>query len=340
MKKYLAYLKTRETPEGVVSYGLGDWMAPGGRSVSNVEGAIYVLDAEILYEATKLLNSTDAAFYKAEYDRVKSAYNRKHYDQDKKIYIPSSQANLAMPLAFGIVPEADRKAVMEQLLKVIANPVAIVDSSRNAKPGEFGPALPDHITTGDIGTTYLWRTLGDAGQADLVQKMIMQEERPSYWSMVKYGFTTLPENWNYPKTRSHNHDMYAGIFEWFFRSLGGISMAKPGFKEISLKPEFPSGLESVTTSAGSVRGLIRSSWTNRNGRVNWKITVPVNSTARIYIPYRADRAISEGEKRIWANGSAIGMVAGIKLKGLETDADSGMQYIVWTVGSGNYDLQW
>ena len=41
MKAYLAYLKTKEV-NGVVKYGLGDWMAPGGTNVANVEGAVYV----------------------------------------------------------------------------------------------------------------------------------------------------------------------------------------------------------------------------------------------------------------------------------------------------------
>jgi alpha-L-rhamnosidase len=340
MRRYLAYLKTKETPQGVVNYGLGDWMAPAGSSVPNVEGAIYVLDTKILYETAKLLKAPDADYFKNEYERVKAAYNSKYYDQDKKTYLPASQANLSMPLAFGIVPEADRKAVMEQLVKVIGNPLAFIDSSGGAKPGKFGPVLPDHITTGDIGTTYLWRTLGDAGQADLVQKMIMQEERPSYWSMVKYGFTTLPENWNYPKTRSHNHDMYAGIFEWFFRSLGGISAVKPGYEEIMLNAVYPKGLDSVNITSGTIRGLVRSSWTNKNGSMSWKVTVPVNSKASVYIPYATDRTITEGEKRIWVNGRASGNVNDIKWKGLETDVDSGNQYIVWTVGSGNYEFTW
>ncbi len=170
--------------------------------------------------------------------------------------------------------------------------------------------------------------------------MIMQEERPSYWSMIKYGFTTLPENWNYPKTRSHNHDMYAGIFEWFFRSLGGISTVKPGYEEFALKAVYPKGLESVNITSGTIRGLIRSSWTNKNGRMSWKVTIPVNSKASVYIPYATDRTITEGGKKIWINDNATGNVNGIKWKGLETDVDSGKKYIIWTVGSGNYELKW
>lgn len=340
MRKYLAYLKSRETPEGVVTYGLGDWMGPGGTSIPNVEGAVYVLDTKVMYEAARLLNAPDTDYFKGEYERVRAAYNTKYYDKVKKTYHPTTQSNLSMPLSFGIVPEADRKAVAEKLVRIIGHPEESADSLRIGKPAKAGPVLPDHITTGDIGTTYLWRSLGDAGQADLVQKMIMQESMPSYLSIVNHGFTTIPEYWDFLNTRSHNHDMYAGIFEWYFRSLGGISTAKPGYEEISLKPEFPAGLESVTTTAGSVRGPIRSSWTNKSGQVNWKFTVPVNSTASVYLPYHTDRTITESGKRVWANDGASGNVPGIKLKGIETDAESGNQYIVWTVGSGNYDLQW
>ncbi|MEO5912553.1 MAG: family 78 glycoside hydrolase catalytic domain [Pelobium sp.] len=338
MRRYLAYLKSRETQEGIVKHGLGDWMAPGGSSVPNVEGAVYVLDTKLMYEAAKTLNASDAESFKNDYDRVRAAYNTKYYDKVKKTYYPETQSNLSMPLSFGIVPDADRQALAEKLVKIIQHPEESADSLHIGN--KFGPVLANHSTTGDIATTYLWRALGDAGQAELVQKMIMQESMPSYLSMVRKGFTTLGENWNLANTRSHNHDMYGGIFEWFFRSLGGISLVKPGFEEISLKPEFPVGLENVSTSTGSMRGPIRSSWTNKNGKVIWKVTIPVNSTASVYIPYSADRMITEGGKRIWENGSASGSVPGLKVKGVETDANSGNKYVVWTVGSGDYELTW
>ncbi|MEO6730552.1 MAG: alpha-L-rhamnosidase C-terminal domain-containing protein, partial [Ferruginibacter sp.] len=340
MRKYLAYLKKKETSEGVVSYGLGDWMAPAGTSVPNVEGAVYVLNTKLMYSAAKLLKAPDADYFKDEYERVRTAYNNKYYDKVKKTYHPATQASLSMPLSFGIVPDADREAVAENLVRIIGHPEESRDSLNIGKVGKHGPVLPDHSTTGDIATTYLWRALGDAGQADLVQKMIMQEGMPSYLSMINKGFTTIGENWNLANTRSFNHDMYGGIFEWFYRSLGGISAAMAGFEEISLKPQFPAGPETVTTSAGTIRGLIRSSWTNINGRVNWKITIPVNSKASAYIPYSNDRTITEGGNKIWMNESVLENVSGIKFKGIETDADSGRQYIVWTFGSGNYEFQW
>jgi len=340
MRKYLAYLKKKETVDGVVSYGLGDWMAPAGASIPNVEGAVYVLDTKVMYEAAKLLKTQDVDYFKDEYERVRRAYNNKYYDQAKKTYYPATQANLSMPLSFGIVPDLDRKAVTETLVKIIGQPEESRDSVNINKAQKFGPVLAYHSTTGDIATTYLWRALGDAGQTDLVQKMIMQENMPSYLSMVKKGFTTLGENWNLPENRSHNHDMYGGVFEWFYRSLGGISLAKPGFQEIILKPQFAAGLRWITTSVGTVRGLIRSSWSTKNDQVNYKITIPVNSIASVYIPFQNVGTVKEKGKSIWVNGAASEDISGIKYERIEIDALSGRKYIVFKVGSGNYELQW
>jgi alpha-L-rhamnosidase len=338
MKKYLAYLKSKETADGVVKYGLGDWMAPGGTSVPNVEGAVYVLDAKTVYQVATVLKSSEADYFKKEYDRVRTAYNQAYYNSNEKTYLPITQANLAIPLSFGIVPDDDRKAVTDHLLNEIQHPIELTNS--NSKIGKFGPILPNHLTTGDIATTFLWRALGDAGKADLVQQMIMQEDMPSYWELVKHGHTTIPENWNLSQVRSHNHDMYAGIFEWYFKTLGGISASKPGYEEISLKPSYPAGLDSVNVTTGTVRGLIRSSWKNKNGHVNWKFTIPVNSKAKVYVPYRADEIIVESGKTIWANGNSKGNTPGMKLIGIETDADSGNQYLVWAAGSGSYEVHW
>lgn len=338
MKRYLAYLKNKETAGGVVKYGLGDWMAPGGTAVPNIEGAVYVLDAKTVYQVATVLKSSEADYFKKEYERVSAAYNKAYYDSNEKTYLPVTQANLAIPLSFGIVPDGDRKAVIDHLLNEIERPVELTNS--NAKIGKFGPILPNHITTGDIATTFLWRSLGDAGQVDLVQQMIMQEDMPSYWALVKQGHTTIPENWNLSQVRSHNHDMYAGIFEWYFKTLGGISVSKPGFEEFSLKPSYPTGLDSVSVTTETVRGLIHSSWKNKNAHINWKFTVPVNSKANVYIPYDANATIVEGGKTIWAKGNVKENIPGMKLTGIETDVDSGNQYLVWATGSGSYQVNW
>ena len=324
MKAYLAYLKTKETATEVINYGLGDWMAPGGSSIANVEGAVYVMDTRVMRDVARVLNNTaDETFYAAEYERVRKAYNKAYYTLDSKTYRPVSQANLALPVAFGIVPEGDEKDVIKALLKDIENPQVIGIKGSYGEKDEFGPVLPYHVSTGDIGTTFLWRALGDAGQADLVQTMIMQPDAPGYMSMINKGYTTIPENWNLPKARSHNHDMYAGIFEWLYRSLAGISNTKPGYEEIKIKPSLPHGLNSVAASYECVRGKISSSWTVKEKRFHFKIDIPVNTTAVVYVPATAKNTIKE-------SGKPVADVRTIKFLRMEDG------YAVFAVGSGSY----
>ncbi len=66
--------------------------------------------------------------------------------------------------------------------------------------------------------------------------------------------------------------------------MGGISSSKPGYAEIQLKPGMPTGLASVTVSYNSVRGPITSAWNRATGMVQWKIGIPVNATAKVYLP--------------------------------------------------------
>ncbi|MEO8215430.1 MAG: alpha-L-rhamnosidase C-terminal domain-containing protein, partial [Myxococcales bacterium] len=336
MKTYLAYLKTKESG-GLVTYGLGDWMAPGGTAPANIEGGVYVADTRVMRDVAMVLgNTADATLYASEFTRVQTAYNNAHFDSANNRYTPVSQGNIALPLELGIVPEGKEAAVAAALVKDIGAPMEKTNS------GGFGAVQANHVTTGDISTTFLWRALGNYNQADLVQTMIMQTSLPSYLSMINAGETTVTENWNIPSTRSHNHDMYAGILEWLYRSLGGIASTKPGFAELQLKPGMPAGLASVTVSYNSVRGPITSAWNRATGMVQWKVSVPVNVTAKVYLPTFGTAAagvtVTEGGTAIFKNGAASGTVPGVKFDRVEgVSPDS---FVVFAVGSGTYQFAW
>jgi len=244
MRKYLAYLKGKEV-NGLITYGLGDWMAPAGGDVPNMEGAVYVYDTGLMRDiASALGKMEDATAYTRDYKRVLDAYNRAYFDPNSKSYRPMAQANEAIPLVFGIVPENDVRSVRQALVADIAHPQENGSPPSYGHVGEFGPVAAYHVTTGDIATSALWQALGDAGQDGLVQTMIMQTTPPSYMYLINHGATTISENWNYENTRSHNHDMYAGILAWLYRDIGGISAAKPGYELIQIKPCPPEGLSS------------------------------------------------------------------------------------------------
>ncbi|MEO8616856.1 MAG: family 78 glycoside hydrolase catalytic domain [Luteolibacter sp.] len=337
MKRYLAYLKSKEK-DGVIRYGLGDWMAPAGTNPANVDGGVYVMNTRILRDTAQILGEkSDAELFGKEYIRVRDAYNKAFFDTEKGRYNPVTQGNQAMPLSWGIVPEGREQDVAKALVEEIANP-----TSNTTQGGKNGSVKPNHISAGDVGNTFLWRALGDAGQQDLVQTMIMQPESPSYMSMINAGETALAENWNLGNIRSHNHDMLGGIFEWLYRTPGGISGLEPGYARIQLKPGMPNGLTSVTASSDSVRGLIGSAWKIEGDTVTWDVKVPVNSTARICVPARgiapAELTIQEGSSPIFAKGAPTGSVPGLAYDKIEK-SDSGT-FVVWNAGSGNYRFTW
>lgn len=83
---------------------------------------------------------------------------------------------------------------------------------------------------------------------------------------------------------SGNHVMLLGdLLSWYYESLAGIQTDKSevGFKKIILKPIFPAGLDFVKASHNSPYGLIISEWNRVGDVINWKITIPANTTAAI-----------------------------------------------------------
>ena len=339
MVKYLAYLKSRETGAGVVTYdGLGDWMAPAGRSVPNVEGIVYVMDTRILRDVAMALGkAADASHYSHDFDRVQAAYNHTFFDAANARYLPVSQANLAMPLVFGLVPAGSEQGVAKALIKDVAKP-----AETTAENGQNGTVRPYHITAGDVGNTFVWQALGDYGPPDLVQTMILQSTPPGYLAMVQEGETSLAENWNVSNIRSHNHDMMGGIGQWFYRTVGGISSLQPGYAQIQLKPGMPSGLTHAAAAYHCVRGLIRSSWTRAADTIQWDVSVPVNATAKMYVPTLGTPpgqvTVRESGTIIFKNGAVAASVPGVAFDHAESGNEQ--SFIMFNVGSGSYHLAW
>ena len=76
--------------------------------------------------------------------------------------------------------------------------------------------------------------------------------------------------------------------------------------------------------------------------VQGKVSVPVNPTAKVYLPTFATApvgvTVSEGGKEIVKNGAASGTVPGVKFERVE--GVSPQAFIVLTVGSGAYQFAW
>ena len=145
MKKYIAYLKSKEV-NGLVTYGLGDWMAPAGNDVRNVEGAIYVYDMGLIRDIATVLGKTDdASAYSKEYTRVRDAYNQAYFDPQTKSYSTTETGQRGAPVGIRNRSSGRGRSRAQALVNVIANP-----PESNGPAGKFGPVVANHVTTGDM----------------------------------------------------------------------------------------------------------------------------------------------------------------------------------------------
>ncbi|MFI2743515.1 glycoside hydrolase family 78 protein [Zhouia sp. PK063] len=270
IKKYVNHITSIAHEDGLTDWGLGDWVPVKSKtSVEFTSSIYYYVDATILAKAAQHFGNTeDYTTYSKLANRIKEAINKKYLNTTTGIYGSGFQTELSAPLYWGVVPEAYKE-------KVAANLAKAVHEANN------------HIDVGLLGTRTILGALSENGYADVAYTLAAQDTFPSWGWWIKNGATTLYENWNIDATSdiSRNHIMFGTIGGWLYKGLGGIipDEQQPGFKHIILKPHFVNGLNEFTASHNSVYGEIVSSWKREDGKVNYDVKIPANSTATIYI---------------------------------------------------------
>jgi alpha-L-rhamnosidase len=184
-----------------------------------------------------------------------------------------------------------------------------------------------------IGTQWLMRWLTLYGRSDIAFTLATNRSYPGWGYMAENGATTIWELWNgntaNPAMNSQNHVMLLGdLLIWMYEDLAGIRSDYPehtGFKKIIMKPAFPAGLNEVNASYQSPYGLIKSHWKKENGNLNWTISLPANTSARIYLP-------ANSEDQIRDSGKAVLESKGIRLIKKEKD------FILVEIESGDYSF--
>ena len=224
----------------------------------------------------------DAVEYAAMADRIKAAFIKKFFKPGLNQFDNGTQTSSVLPLAFDMVPEGKRDAVLQRLVKKIE-----VETF-------------DHVGVGLIGAQWLMRTLTDNGQGDLAYKIVTQTTYPGWGYMISKGATTVWELWNgdtaEPSMNSGNHVMQIGDLNvWLYEYLAGIRPASDtdGFKHIVIRPYPVDDLESVAASHECLYGKIASQWVRRNGGIQLDVTIPPNTTAAVYVPSKNPAAVKE-----------------------------------------------
>ena len=271
MQRYLDYLGTQDSCY-ILRMGLGDWYDYGtGRAgfsqntpMPLVATAHYYQWTCYLYLLAKHLgHRDDADRLNARADSIRQAFNHEFYDSKRKTYGTGSQCSLALPLYLQLVPEADRKAVLDNLVR---------DIRRHG----------NRLTTGDVGNRYLFYVLARNGQRELLYKMLNHDDVPGYGYQIKKGYTTLTEQWNPDNGASMNHFMMAHIENLLIPDLLGIQR-HGDLMEIAPHPV--GDISWCRGSAMSAFGEVKVSWKIEKRVLHLDIDLPEEGFADVYLPY-------------------------------------------------------
>jgi len=264
--------------------------------------------------ATLLDKTDDARRFAAQADQLKTAFNENIYNRQLGYYGNGSPTACVLPLAFDMVPVAERGRVFNHLAEKI---------TRDTK---------GHVGTGLVGGQWANRVLTAGGRADLVYGFATNTTYPSWGYMADHGATTVWELWNGdtadPAMNSGNHVMLVGdLIIWLYENLAGIKSdpAQPGFKHIIMQPRLVGDLKFVKAWHLSPYGRIASEWRRNGSDFDWRITIPPNSTATIYLPAASTDGITE-------DGKPLAKAAGVKFLRMVGDQ------AVMDVESGEFHL--
>jgi len=170
-----------------------------------------------------------------------------------------------------------------------------------------------HLSTGIFATQMLFDVLRNNNRNDIAYTIANKRDFPGWGYMLANGATTLWETWApSDNVYSQNHPMFGSVDEWFYRSLLGINGAAPGFRKIIIKPQPAGDLTWAKGSYTSVSGIISSAWKIENDTFNLEVSIPVNTTATIYVPCKTNATVYESGKAINSlkheNGYAVAEV--------------------------------
>ena len=181
MKRYVDYLATQDSAY-ILKQGLGDWYDFGpGRAGFAQNTPMPLVSTAHYYWWNHLMEEPRA-------DSIKAAFIKEFYHPETHQFGTGSQCANAIALEMDLVPEGDRKAVLQNLINDIH---------------QHG----NRLTTGDVGNRYLFNALIHNGQQELLYQMLNHDDVPGYGYQIKLGHTTLTEQWNPEHGASMNHFM-------------------------------------------------------------------------------------------------------------------------------------
>ncbi|CAF1091208.1 unnamed protein product [Adineta ricciae] len=315
-------------------YSYSDWVPPPPEP--RVNGSLassfaFLHDVSLLVNISQVIHNTnDTAAYLALYQRLAEEFHQVFFNRTSNFYGDGSQTAQIFALALpNVVPNNVRHFVLDRLVSDI-----------NQKD--------IHVSTGILGTAFLYPLLSDNGHHDLALRLITSTTYPSYGYMFNNPYenaTTLWELWNTPfegpQMNSRDHIMFGSVGAWFYSHLAGIDFDTDS---IVIHPRLATEsnkhlLSKVDCQLNTRHGLIHVAYTRDTtpNSIRLRLHIPPNTRARVifeplFSEARCSRII-EGNELIWLTDRN----STFNKQNLELELKTGSM-IAW-IGSGKYEYE-
>lgn len=333
MKKWMTWLYKHSDYENggtlksgkqgtMVFPGLGDWCTPRGNfwidSNSPVSihfnNCVYAYMLNCAKNIASVLNKTEDE--KTFADRLKvqqKATHERSYDPTTGKYLDGRQINQALALLSGVTPKKEVEKVARHVADNVLYKFPYYDT------GSSGQALYTRFFT-----EYSERM-------DLIYELLKDTHHPSYGYFIKQGKTVWPERWS-AVGNSQIHACYTGIGSYFIKGFGGIrpDPESLGMQKMILKPSIVGDITYANTTYESMYGSVVVNWKKQDNGAVFHIKVPVNTTARVYLPAASKNVVQEANKPAEKS-------EGITYAGSEKNTAVG-NYEIYDVASGVYNF--
>lgn len=271
----------------------GDWCPPActypKQTPLDITSNFFLMrDTKIVSEILSVLDDSRSKMYLDRFNDIKDAFNERFNNHGMYAFNKMSpidrfggMTSQVLPLALGIVPKEDEKRAVEILVDIINR------------------RFDFHFDCGIVGIKYILPVLEKYGYSDVAYKLMTRKTYPSFGYMVEMGATTLWERWEFLAGKgmnSHNHVMFGSVDSWFYQYIGGIRPVAPNWSKVVISPSFIEDLEGASVSQETTRGVIRSSWFRRDGKVHLKVAFPLGMQVTVE---------AFGKSHVYANGGAF-----------------------------------
>lgn len=204
--------------------------------------------------------SKEAEFVKKQINDLLFNKTTGHYRDGIESEHESLHGNM-FPLAFGIVPEENRRSVIDYI------------KSRRMACSVYG-------------AQFLIDALYQENEGEYALKLLSSTGERSWYNMLRAGSTICMEAWDdkYKPNQDWNHIWGAAPANLIPRGLFGIVPLEPGFGKFCIKPQ-PGNLEWGKIKVPTIKGDIDVSFQNNSGnKFAMQVNIPANSEAEVHIP--------------------------------------------------------